>query len=248
MDLTLRDRFLKLWRERFDKSDLPIAFYYTDREDVELAPPVSGGHRCIIGMLAQIRDGKPFRFDSDTAGCPGAKRYLGFTQELRPGFEHFLSSGIPGQLEGERYKKTPDLVRELIAKAPRFTAPARYIVFKRWDGLTAAEDPDVVIFYARPDVLSGLFTLANFDEAMANAVITPFAAGCGAIVLYPYLEGKGDRPRAVLGTFDVSARPFVPADVLSFAIPMSKFQRMVANMDESFLITPSWQKVRNRFS
>jgi hypothetical protein len=29
-------------------------------------------------------------------------------------------------------------------------------------------------------------------------------------------------------------------------VPMKKFERMVANMDESFLITPSWEKVRAR--
>jgi hypothetical protein len=46
--------------------------------------------------------------------------------------------------------------------------------------------------------------------------------------------------------FDVSARPFVPKDVLTFAAPMSKFTRMVANMEESFLITPSWAKVQKR--
>jgi hypothetical protein len=46
--------------------------------------------------------------------------------------------------------------------------------------------------------------------------------------------------------FDVSARPHVPPNVLSFAIPMAKFTHMVNNMEESFLITRSWQKVRER--
>jgi hypothetical protein len=46
--------------------------------------------------------------------------------------------------------------------------------------------------------------------------------------------------------FDVSARPCVPPDTLTFAVPMKKFSPMVENMDESFLITPSWEKVRNR--
>ena len=46
--------------------------------------------------------------------------------------------------------------------------------------------------------------------------------------------------------FDVSARPFVPAGVLTFAAPMAKFARMVDNMEESFLITDSWAQVRRR--
>ena len=60
------------------------------------------------------------------------------------------------------------------------------------------------------------------------------------------LEKEQDSPRCVIGMFDISARPFVEKDVLTFAAPMKKFQTMVANMDESFLITHSWEKVKKR--
>jgi hypothetical protein len=104
----------------------------------------------------------------------------------------------------------------------------------------------VVIFFAQPDVLSGLFTLANFDQAEPNGVFAPFAAGCGSIVQYPYLEKDSHRPRGVLGMIDVSARPFVPQAVLTFSVPMDRFSRMIGNMEESFLITASWNQVRKR--
>src|SRR5271157_5644813 len=94
--------------------------------------------------------------------------------------------------------------------AAEFRAPGRFVVFKRWDKLEAADKPDVVIFFASPDVLSGLFTLASFDEADPNGVIAPFGAGCSSVVQHPYLEGKSSRPRAVIGMFDVTARPLVP--------------------------------------
>jgi hypothetical protein len=71
---------------------------------------------------------------------------------------------------------------------------------------------------------------------------------CASIVYHPYHEIASDRPRAVLGMFDVSARPCVEPDVLTFAVPRPKFTRMVAQMDESFLITKSWSKVRRRQS
>jgi hypothetical protein len=67
-------------------------------------------------------------------------------------------------------------------------------------------------------------------------------------VQYPYLERDAERPRAVLGMFDVSARPFVPGSTLTFAAPMNRFIRMIENMDESFLITQSWSKVRKRIN
>jgi len=104
----------------------------------------------------------------------------------------------------------------------------------------------VVIFFATSDVLSGLFTLANFDEPQPNVVIAPFGAGCATIVDYPYKELKSSEPRAVLGMFDVSAHPYVPSTVLTFAVPWPKYVRMVDNMKESFLITESWNKVRMR--
>jgi hypothetical protein len=129
---------------------------------------------------------------------------------------------------------------------PKFKAPSEFIVFKRWDMLEDSDNPEVAIFFSPPDVLSGLFTLANFDEVEPNRVFAPFAAGCGSIVHYPYLEKDSDRPRGVLGMFDVSARPCVPLEVLTFSIPMNKFISMTENMEESFLITPSWSKVNKR--
>ena len=248
MDLELRDRFVERWPRYFGGAELPITFFYTDEESRADLAPMPSDHECLLGSLGRVRHGQSMTFDAARVGCGGGKRYLGFTQELRPEFEHFLSCGIPGTLEGERYKRSPELVRAFIARAPRFVAPARYIVFKRWDALEARDTPEVAIFFARPDVLSGLFTLANFDAVEPNAVFAPFAAGCGSIVQYPYLERTAALPRAVLGMFDVSARPYVPGDVLTFAVPMTRLAAMIENMGESFLITHSWEKVRQRLA
>jgi uncharacterized protein (DUF169 family) len=246
MDRELKRKFEEGWKKYFHGSEMPLTFYYTNQKDkAERVKPPSE-HQCLIGVLAKARKGKPVCFDVNSVGCFGGKRYLGFSEEITPDFEFFLSCGIPGKLEGERYKKTPEIVKEAMKLAPKFKAPADFIVFKRWDQLDDADDPEVVIFFAQADVLSGLFTLSSFDEIDPNGVFAPFSAGCGSIVQYPYLERGSSRPRCVLGMFDVSARPFVPKETLTFAIPMNKFVRMVENMHESFLITPSWEKVRKR--
>lgn len=106
----------------------------------------------------------------------------------------------------------------------------------------------MVIFFAPPDVLSGLFTLAGFDQAGLNSVITPFGSGCASIVQYPYLERGSANPRGVIGMFDVSARPAVPANVLTFAAPMSRFVTMLGNAEQSFLITDTWKLVQKRIA
>jgi uncharacterized protein (DUF169 family) len=246
MDLALKDKFLALWKKYFNNAPLPITFYYTDKAGQAEAVKPGSGPRCIMGAMVKVRDGQSFAFDADSVGCPGGKRYLGFAENLMPNFEYFLSCGIPGKLEGERYKKTPEMVKEYLKHAPAMKAPGCYIVFKRWDKLEKSDSPEVIISFAGPDVLSGLFTLASYDETEQNMVIAPFGSGCAGIVQYPYMEVKAARPRAVIGMFDVSARPFVPADVLTFAAPMSKFARMINNMEESFLITPSWANVQKR--
>jgi uncharacterized protein (DUF169 family) len=246
MDIKMKEKFIEGWKKYFNGADLPIAFYYShEAGNAEIVNPPSG-HQCFIGVLSKVRRGMSLCFDVNSIGCGGGKRYLGFTEEIMPNFEYFLSCGIPGKLEGERYKKTPELVKEVMKRMPEFKAPAQFIIFKRWDKLEKQDNPEVVIFFAQPDVLSGLFTLTSFDEADPNGVFAPFSAGCGSIVQYPYLEKDSTRPRGVLGMFDVSARPFVPKETLTFALPMKKFQRMIENMEESFLITPSWDKVRAR--
>ena len=245
MTIDTKKKFGKLWSKYFDGAELPISLCYTDDPGGrEISPP--SAPRCLVANLAKVRAGKDLCFDAGSIGCAGGRRYAGFAREIRSNFEYFLSCGIPGELEGERYKRSPELVIELMKKLPQFEAPARFLVFKRWDKLEEGDNPDVVAFFARPDVLSGLFTLANFDESDPNEVFAPFCAGCASIVLYPYLEAQSARPRCVLGMFDVSARPYVRKDLLSFAVPMKKFIRMVDEMEESFLITSSWQKVQGR--
>jgi len=248
MDAKFKTMFLDLWRRYFAGAEPPIVFYYTDAGDG--GRPVAPGsmNRCLVANLVRARKGEALRFGADSIGCPGGKRYLGYSETIRPGFEYFLSCGIPGEMEGERYKKTPELVREVMARMPVFKAPGRFIVFKRWDLLEDGEDPDAVVFFATPDVLAGLFTLASFDEVESSGIIAPFAAGCGSVVAYPYLERASKSPRCVIGMFDPSARPYVEPDRITFAAPWEKFTRMVGNMEESFLTTPTWERIRARIA
>jgi len=246
MDTKFKEGFTARWRSYFNDAELPITFYYTNEEGrAGLAKPGSLP-RCLIGALSPVREGRALCLDAESIACLGGKKYLGFSETLRPDFEYFLSCGIPGKVKGERHRKSPELVREVLRHWHAFRAPARYAVFKRWDLLEATDDPEVVVFFAKPGVLSGLFTLANFDESEPNEVFTPSGAGCSSVVAYPYLERGSRRPRCVLGMFDITARPYVPEDVLTFAVPMEKFAGMVENMDESFLTTDTWRAVQKK--
>jgi len=247
MDTKFKEDFMVLWKRFFGEAELPIAFYYTDEEGrAELVKPNTIARRCVISALSLVRKGGALCFDAESIGCSGGQQCLGFRETAEPDDKYLLSSGIPGEVEGERYLKTPEIAAEWLKLMPSFKAPARFIVFKRWDSLNEADDPDVVIFFACPDVLSGLLALANFDQTEPNIAFTPYTSGCGSIVLYPFLEKDAVRLRAVIGLFDISARRHIPENTLSFAVSMRKFEQMVRNMEESFLTTNSWKAVQKR--
>ena len=247
MDISFRNLFLQKWSAYFGKSELPVTFFYSDEPGNIDRANLPDGHTCIVCELGLVRKGISLAWNVKSLGCSGARRYLGFTEEVRPDFDYFLSYGIPGKVEGERYLKSPELVKEVMSNMNSVPARGQYIIFKRFDQLTPEDDPSGVIFFAKPDVLSGLFTLANYDQPDGNGVIAPFASGCGAMVHQPLLQNELENPKAILGMFDVSARPCVQKDLLSFAVAMRKFITMAGYMDDCFLITDTWRSVKKRF-
>lgn len=245
MNTDKKELFIHLWKKYFNNSELPIAFYYAnDNKGIAIAEHPEG-HRCLIAQLNRVRKGESLSFNSDSIGCIGGKRYLGYSETFRPRFEQFLSHGNENEI-CERYKSSPELVSELLEKIPPIPAEGDYIIFKRWDQLTEDDKPIAVFFFATADVIAGLFTLASYDSAEQDAVISPFGAGCTSIIYHPWREERQGTGRAVIGMFDPSARKCIKKDIISFAVPISKFMKMINQMEESFLITDTWSKIQSR--
>jgi uncharacterized protein (DUF169 family) len=239
---------VRQFREILGLKESPLGIYYTNDQPEGVAPK-EGITGCIIGLLQNARKkGKTVYFDKAHFGCPGGAYYMGFFESPRPNIEYFLSCGIPGEMEGERYIKTPERAREYFAKMIPRRAPATYCVFKPIEQFQSGMEPEVIAFFASPDVLSGLFTLTNYALERTDAVYAPFGSGCGTILTYPLREVVKEQPRAVLGMFDVSARPMVEKDTLTLAMPYSVFLRLLENVSGSFLQTESWKKVLQRIN
>jgi uncharacterized protein (DUF169 family) len=230
-------------REMMGLAEDPLAFFYSDRQPQGHLPSAEG-RSCVIGVLARARRGETVFYDKEHFACRGGAYYLGFAPPS-PDVEYFVSTGIPGKMAGERYKKSPEMVRAAMQQAGVEPAPARYAVFKPVSALAPEETPAVVICFASADELSGLVGLAGYARA-EQGVICPFSSGCGAIVALPLAEARRERPRAVLGMFDPSARPFVGKDELSFAAPVAMWAEMLENAGESFLTTKTWSRIRER--
>lgn len=245
MDVKLKEEFAQRWKKYFGEAEMPIAMYYANEIPSRAQEPEasSNPHQCVVCLLNQVRAGSTLAFSRETVRCGGGKRYLGYVEDFdayHAHIEKFLS-------ETERYKPNTEIVRAFFkASVPEFHAPARYCVFSPWESLSSNDKPELLIFFATPDVMSGLFGLANYDRPDADGVVCPWGSGCSSIVLYPYLQLKSSDPRAVLGMFDPSARPCVHDDELTLTVPFPLFERMAAQMDDTFLTTGAWNKVRKR--
>jgi uncharacterized protein (DUF169 family) len=234
------------FRKALGMAEYPVLFRYTDSLPEGTLLPPEGKHVCVFALLAKTRaEGRPVALSASRFGCGGGGYYLGFLDAPREGIEYFLSCGIPGKMEGERYIKTPELARAKFAQMPVRPAPKEYGLFTRADMPHSTDEPEIVIFFAPPDPLAGLHFLACFDRE-GEAVTAPFSSGCGAIVAFPLAEAERPEPRAVMGLFDPSARPYVQENLLSFALPYSLFGRMAENIPESFLGTRTWETIRKR--
>ncbi|MBM3477285.1 MAG: hypothetical protein FJX75_28795 [Armatimonadetes bacterium] len=221
----------------------PLAFVYSDTEPSGFRPE-EGKWACILAVMGRARRGETVYFDAEHVGCGGGGYFLGLC-ERTPKVEYFVSTGIPGEMEGEHYKQSPEIMLKTIELYPMPPAPAKYAIIKPLSALTEEETPEVIICLATPDQLCGLVMLAGFARA-EDAVLCPFSSGCGSIISRPLLEAQRAEPRAVVGIFDPSSRLFLREDEMTFAAPRALWEEMLGNADESFLKTETWAKVRRR--
>jgi uncharacterized protein (DUF169 family) len=204
---------------------------------------------CVIGNIWRARSkGTAAYFDRERFGCLGGAFYLGFLKPQLEFIAHYVSSGIPGQMEGEHYLESPEVTRAFFQALDPRPAPKRFCVFKPVGQFEGEEKPEVVIFFARGEVIGGLNQLATFVTNDFEAVCSPFGAGCSNIVTWPlrYLgEGK---LKAVLGGWDPSDRKFLKTDEITFAVPYEMFRRMASRWQGSFLTTHTWATVRKKIA
>jgi len=150
--------------------------------------------------------------------------------------------------ETEHYKRTPDMVREYVAGLDLEITDKPYLNFVRIDRLDNWNGVEAVVFFATPDVLSGLCTWAYYDNNAEDAVVAKFASGCAAVVSFATVENRRGGRRCFLGMFDPSARLLVPKDELTFTIPMSRFAEMLVTMSDSALYQKAFSIVRRRIN
>jgi len=255
----------------------PVAILWTDEKPKNALQFKKGKWGCVMWLFANAAKGQICVFDRETYGCWGGGVGLGFGNQYInfPGgiecFYRFLSDGnkkwktgqrvaqeiknfvrkdfLEDFLNGERYKKSFELVKKFVEQLPIIDIPQKYVVFKPLRDVDLnKEEPKVIVFLVNPDQLSALITLANYNREGNENVIIPWAAGCQTIGVLAYKEAKSKTPRAIVGLTDISARRNIrrqlDKDSLSFAIPLKMFQEMEENLKHSFLQRPTWKALK----
>lgn len=229
--------FILKFREAFgEAAPLPIAFWYGDTAvNAESRVP-----RCMIGAIRKVCDGNALTLNAENVQCGGGGLYTAF-RPMQERVPTFVS-------EIEHYKQTPEQVRQYIESLDIEITDKPYLNFVRVDKLTSWEGVEAVVFFATPDILSGLCTWTFFDNDAEDAVVTKFASGCAAVVSFATVENRKGGRRCFLGMFDPSARPLVPKNELTFTVPMSRFREMLATMSDSALYQHAFSVVRRRIN
>ncbi|MGB9213263.1 MAG: DUF169 domain-containing protein, partial [Halobacteriota archaeon] len=90
-------------------------------------------------------------------------------------------------------------------------------------------------------------TLANFDRPTNDNVSTLFGSGCASLVMQVLDQARAERPKAVIGLTDITARKYLDKNVLSFSVPFKRFVEMEANVEGSFLTKgKDWPQIAKR--
>lgn len=243
MNRSFQQVAVEQWQRHFPQAALPIAVFYADDlcgAEYAPAPPQSKrGYVCLFAQLAKVHQGKALAFDAENIGCWGALRNL-FGGPYQEEITVDLLVNI------EKFKINREQTNLLHQINPTAKPTGRYVIFKPLDQLTESDTPAIYCIFAKPDVISALHTLACFDDTRIDTVIVPFGAGCEQMLTFAFDEAAKEQPRAILGGMDTAMRGCVKQELLTFSVAAPMFERMVGNMDRSFLTTYIWEPLKKR--
>ena len=236
MDMTSRiAEAIKLNRE-------PVAVYRTANPPENAVRFKAGTWGCVISLLNAASKGKTAVCSHDTGGCRGGRAGVGIEPLALGTIEFFLSVGGRGPKPGEFYKKSPALAADYINSLSDWKTEDS-IVFQPLSEVGDDVAIDGVVFLCNMDQLSGLITLANYDNNAQDNVRVVFGSGCSQSILRPFSD---DGKTCYIGLTDPSSRKFIEKDLASFTIPFKRFLDMEKEVEGSFLTKDTWSIIQKR--
>lgn len=228
-------QFIATFRMAFgEAAPLPIAIGYSTKPATEVKKIA----RCMVGAIRKVCDGDPLTLSAENVLCGGGSFYTAFAP---------LQERIPVYVsETERYRQTKEQVQDTLDRLEVRLSEKPYLNFVRIDQLDNFDDVEAILFFANPDILSGLCFWAFYDNDADDAVTAQFASGCCGMITLPVKENERGGRRCFIGMLDPSARPLIPKDELSFAIPMCRFKEMLLTMQDTSLFQKAYTILKKR--
>ena len=236
----IADDDIRAFCQALGGAEEPLGLFYADTPPEDATMPPESGWSCMVGRLAATRrKGKPAAFSASRNGCPGAAYFLGFQIPLASFLPEYIS-------KGEGYLDSPAAAADFYAKVDSRPAPRPWCVVKRLADCGPEDKAELVLFFGRPEIVSGLHQLAAYVTCDTEAVASPFGSGCANLMAWPLNHLGRGRLKLVLGGWDPSCRPFLGLEELTASMPFELFRRMVRLWPESFLARETWAKVVRR--
>ncbi|MCI1822064.1 MAG: DUF169 domain-containing protein [Megasphaera sp.] len=227
----------------------PVAVLLSNKKPEYALQSKEGIKNCIISLFIAAMKGKSSVFERKTNLCSDAIAGLGFgTFPNHPeGVAYFLTTEKTRQFERGGCIKTPELGKNFVECLPITDISYQYVIFKPLSQVNTDEErPVLCIFGVNNDQLSALIVMANYYGSGNENVIIPQSSGCQSIFLIPYAESQKKNPRAVVGLTDITVRPMLDSDIVSFAVPYAMFVEMEQHVTGSFLEKRLWQRIKNK--
>lgn len=220
--------------------ETPIIALYDTTPSPAFEPIVeTKEHDCCFSYYPRWVAGETLVVTRGGPGCPGGHRGLGLEKTVPPFMANFLTDGA-GAPAAEGLRATPAVAQALIDKAKPAENRSGCVLLGplrvgQWDLVRS------VTFFAEPDHLSGLSTLAGYWSSNKDIVVAPFGSACSALLqaLGEYEEDD----RAVLGGLDIAMRQHVPEDLLTLSVSPARFAKMLTFPEESFAFKPWWDEL-----
>lgn len=224
----------------------PVGFTTVDEKPEGALGFKKCGTGCIMPLIFTGARGKTVAFDAHSCGYACSAFYLGYTDWIFQGIEHFLSDGSLLSPRCERFIKTPAMAKSFVEASKPAQKTEGFTIFKPLEAFSADEHPEAVIFFANADQLSGLVYLLHFNAPQEERVATHFASACGSVVTFPRLYAKRGEKKAVWGLHDISARARLPQDLMTLSMPFDLLVEVWSEMGESFLKGEQWDLIVKR--
>jgi uncharacterized protein (DUF169 family) len=225
----------------------PVGMYFPDEYPKNAINTDKRYDGCIVPLIFSSAKGKIVAFNKNNAGRDCAAFFLGYKNWIFTGIEGFLSDGVVFGRGGERFVKTKKQAKTFLESFKPKSINNKVTVFKPLKEFVGNECPEVVIFFVNPDELSGLVYLLHYNSPdKDDIIVTGFHSGCGSVVTLPMKYKNEGKIKAVMGMHDISVRSKLPRDIMTLAMPFELVSDIYNEIDNSFVITDNWGKIKER--